>query len=95
MVAPGAGFRGDTLYRPKDIWRPRKSSLQNELIFSPKVCDDQKKKSLPTNQWVFGLKRKKKTQKVSSQNGDTRGGPPHPPSNATGQKPLISPGLYI
>ena len=30
-------------------------------VFSPKVCDDQRKKkrSLPTNHWVFGLKRKK------------------------------------
>ena len=45
MVAPGAGFRGVTLYRPKYSRRSKKtSSLQNELIFSPKVCDDRKKK---------------------------------------------------
>ena len=39
MVAPGAGFRSGTFYRPKNKWRPKK----NELVFSPKVCDDQKK----------------------------------------------------
>ena len=41
-----------------------------------------KKSSLPTNQWVFGLKTKKNDQMVSSQNGDTQGGP-LPPSDAT------------
>ena len=46
MVAPGEGFRGGTLYRPKNRRRPpkKRSSLQNELVFSPKVCDDEKKK---------------------------------------------------
>ena len=34
-----------------------------------------RKRSLTTNQWVFGLKRKQKKK----QNGDTRGGPPTPP----------------
>ena len=44
-----------------------------------------KKRSLPTNQWVFGFKRKKKKQMVSPQNGDIRGEPPPspPPSYAT------------
>ena len=67
MVAPGAGFRGGTLYRQKigenqkkkkKKEKRKRSSLQNELVFGPKVCDDQKKRSLPTNPWVFGLKRK-------------------------------------
>ena len=46
------------------------------------IGEDQKKSSLPTNQWVFGLKTKKNAQMVSSQNGDTRGGP-LPLSDAT------------
>ena len=33
----------------------KRSSLQNEWVFSPKVCEDQKKKSSPSNLWVFGL----------------------------------------
>ena len=37
----------------------KRSSLQNELVFSPKVCDDQIKKVFISNQWVFGLYRKK------------------------------------
>ena len=50
MVALGAGFRGVTLYRPKYSLRQKKrSSLQNELVFSPKVCDDQKKMVSPQN----------------------------------------------
>ena len=36
---------------------------------------------MPTNQWVFGLKRKK-TQMVSPQTGDTPAG--RPPTDATG-----------
>ena len=45
-VAPGAGFCGGSLYRPKNRWRSKKkerSSLQKELVFNPKVCDDFKK----------------------------------------------------
>ena len=79
-VAKNGGTRGGISW-----WHPlsakigedqkKRSSLQNELVFSPKVCDDQKKSFLPTNQWVFGIKRKKK-QTVSPQNGDNRGAPP-------------------
>ena len=67
MVAPGAGFCGGTLYRPKNIIdedqkKKKRSSLKNELVFSPKVpyvMTPPNKRSSPTNQWVFGLKRKK------------------------------------
>ena len=82
MVAPGAGFRGDTLYRPNNWQRPKKrSSLQNELVFSRKVCDDQKtnKKGLCLPISGFSVSKEKKTQMVSPQNGDTGGGPPPPP----------------
>ena len=62
MVAPGAGFRGGTLYRPKkgEDQQKKRSSLQNELVFSPKVCDDQKEKGfcLP----ISGLSVSKKTK---------------------------------
>ena len=61
VVAPFIG-------QNKDEDQTKKSpSLQNELVFSPKVYDDQKKsnRSLPTNQWVFGLKRKKTTNGVT------------------------------
>ena len=48
----------------QDIGEDQKKGLRCKTswcsVFSPKVCDDQKKKrSLPTHQWVFGLKRKK------------------------------------
>ena len=63
MMAPGAGFRGGTLYGPKNRRRPKKRSLlQNELVFSLQVCDDQKKKSSPTVQWVCSLKRNKQNK---------------------------------
>ena len=66
MVAPGAGFRGGTLYRPKYRGRPKKkrSSLQNELVFSPKVCDDKKK--VFTYQSVGFRSQKKQTNDVTS-----------------------------
>ena len=76
MVAPGAGFRVGTLYRPKNSLKTKKkrSSVQNELVFSPKVCDDQKRGlCLP----ISGFSVSKK-QMVSPQNGDNRGGPPPP-----------------
>ena len=52
MVALKAGFRGGTLFRTKNKWRPKKrSSLLNKWIFGPKVSEDLKKKrSLPKNQ---------------------------------------------
>ena len=46
-VAPGARFRGGTLFRTKNRWRPNKkkrSPLQNKWVFGPKVCEEQKKK---------------------------------------------------
>ena len=76
MVAPGAGFRGGILYRS---WRPKKkkSLLQNELVFSLKVCDDKKKKKkIFAYQSVGFRSQKKKKQMVSPQNGNTRSGPP-------------------
>ena len=43
MVAPGAGCRGGTLFRAKNRSRPKKrSSLQNERVFGPKVREDKK-----------------------------------------------------
>ena len=58
-MAPGAEFCRGTLYRLKYRWRPKKK------VFAAKRVDFQsesmwwpKKESLPTNQWVFGLKRK-------------------------------------
>ena len=66
MMAPGAGFCGGTRYRSKNRCRPKKqkkrSSLQNKLVFSPKVCDDQEKKKQKktNNMWVFGLEKKNK-----------------------------------
>ena len=84
MVAPGAGFVaapfigqniGEDQKKKKDFTAKR-VGFQSESS----LCDDQKKKrSLPTNQWVFGLKRKKQKQMVSPQNGDTRGGASLPP----------------
>ena len=53
----------------------KRSSLQNELVFSSKVCDDQKKKVF-AYQSVGFRSQKKKQPTVSPQNGDTRGGPP-------------------
>ena len=31
MVAPGAGFRGDTLFRTKIKWRPKKKGLRCKI----------------------------------------------------------------
>ena len=93
MVVPGVGFRGGTLYRPEYWWRPKKkgSSLQNELVFNPKVCDDQKqnKKKVFAYQSLGFQSQKKKKQTVSPQNGDTPGRAA-PPSNATAPAHLIS-----
>ena len=91
MVARWAGFRGGTLFRSKNRCRPKKklkrSSLQNEWVFSPKVCEDQKRRSSPNNLWVFGLnedgdqtKRKvfatnRWSYGFTSEYGDTRGWP--------------------
>ena len=72
--ALGAGFRGGTLYRPKNRWRPKKkkrSSLQNEFVFSSQVCNDPPKKGLRLP--ISGFSVSKKQTKT---NGDTRGGPP-------------------
>ena len=52
MVVPGVDF----VVAPfigRNVGEDQKkkwSSLQNELVFIPKVCDDQKKRSLHTNQ---------------------------------------------
>ena len=62
----------------------KRSSLQNELVFSPKVCDDQKTQNKVFAYQSVGFRsQKKKTQMVSPQNGDTRGRPPPPPPLAT------------
>ena len=89
-VAKNGGTRGVILwwhlYRPKNRWRPKKkSSLQTELVFSPKVCDDKKKKRfLRTNQWVFGLKKKQKNKWCHPKRVTPGAGrPPSPPSLAT------------
>ena len=62
MVAPGAGFRGGTLYWPK-YRRPKKKKVfaakRVGVQFSVRKYVMTKKRSLPTSQWVFGLKRKK------------------------------------
>ena len=72
----------------------KRSSLQNELVFSPKVCDDQKKKGLCLPISGFSVsKEKKQKQMVSHQNGDTRGGPPPHPTPTP--YPLATPLLLI
>ena len=46
----GVAKDGGTLFRTKTRRRPKKrSSLQNEWVFGPKVCEDQKKRSSPKN----------------------------------------------
>ena len=70
MVAPLIGQKiGEDQKKKK-----QRSSLQNELVFNPKVCDDQKKGLCLL---IRGFSVSKK-QMVSPQNGDTRGGPPPP-----------------
>ena len=59
--------------------KKKRSSLQNELVFSPKVMDDRKKKGekgLCLQISGFSVSKEKKEQMVSPQNGDTRGAPP-------------------
>ena len=71
-VAKNGGTRGGISW-----WHPssakiyvkpktKRSSLQNKLVFSPKVCDDQKKKSLSE----FSVSKAKNKQMVSPQNSD-------------------------
>ena len=81
MVVPGAGFRGGTLYEPKVGEDHKKKGLRCKTSWFSvrKHVMTKKKRSLPTNQWVFSLKRKKNKQMVSPQNGDIRGGPPPAP----------------
>ena len=89
-VAKNGGTRGRISWchpwRLKYSWRPKKykkkrSSLQNNLVFSPKVCNDQKKRYLPPSQWVFGLKKNKWCHPKMVTPGASR--PPPHPSNAT------------
>ena len=80
-------FTGQNIAEDQKKKKKKRSSLQNELVFSPKVCDDQKKKkkvfAYQSVQSVgFWSQKNKKRQMVSPQNGYTRGGPP-PPSDAT------------
>ena len=83
MVAPFFGPKIGANQKKKR----KRSSLQNEWVFSPKVCEDQKKRSSPNNLWVFGLNEdgNQTKRKVFATNrwsygftsyGDTRGGPP-------------------
>ena len=86
MVAPGAGFRGGTLYRPKNRWRPKRKGLccktswfsVRKYVMTKKI----KKRSLPTNQRVFGLKRKKTKNKWCHPKMVPHGAS-SPPSDAT------------
>ena len=71
-VAKNGGTRGGILW-----WHP---------LSAKKIGEDQKKRSLPTNKWVFGLKKNKK-QMVSPQNGDTRSEPPRRPPAAAPPPP--------
>ena len=65
--------------------KKKRSSLQNELVFSPKVCDDQKKKE----KRVFAYQsdgfrpEEKKIPKWCHPKMVTPGRPPPPPSDAT------------
>ena len=59
MVAPGAGFCGGTLYRPKIGEDQTKGLSCKTSWFSVRKYVMTKKRSSPTNQWDFGLKRKK------------------------------------
>ena len=72
MVSPGAGFHNDTLYGLKKGLRGKTN------WFSVRKYVMTKKRSLPTNQWVFGLKKKK----MVSPGADR---PPRPP------RPLATP----
>ena len=67
----------------------KRSSLQNQLVFSPKACDQKKGLCLPIS--GFLVSKEKKQQMVSPQNGDTRGGlpPSLPTSDATGKTPVV------
>ena len=77
MVAPGAGFHGGTLYRPKNKWRPKNK------VFAVKRIGFQSESMWWQNKKVFAYqsvgfrsqKEKKQKRMVSTQNGDTRGGP--------------------
>ena len=71
MVAPFIGQNiGEDQKKKKKVFAAKRVGVQ--FAVRKYVMTKKKKRSLPTNQWVFGLKRKK-------QNGDTRGEPPHPP----------------
>ena len=52
--------------------KKKRFSLQNELVFSPKVCDDPQKMVFSYQSGGFRSQKKKKIQMVSPQNGDTR-----------------------
>ena len=66
MVAPGAGFRGGTLYRRKIGEDQKKKGLRcnTSWLSVRKYVMTRRKRFLPTNQWVFGLKRKQKRNKM-------------------------------
>ena len=58
MVAPGAGFRGGTLFRTKNRWIPNKKKdlrwdFRSKSMWRPKKYKI-KEGSSPKNQWVFG-----------------------------------------
>ena len=60
--------------------KKKKFSLQYELAFGPKVSLTRRKRSLTTNQWVFGLKRKQKRNKMVTLGADHQ---PRPSCDAT------------
>ena len=67
----------------QNIGEDQKKGLRcNELVFSSKVCDDQKRKKKEKKVFAYQSvgfwAQKKKTQMVSPQNDDTRAAPPSP-----------------
>ena len=80
MVEPGSGFRGGTLYRPINRWRPKKKKVgfQSESMWWPK-----KSLCLPIS--GFSVSKEKKKRMVSPPKWwhPGRAAPPPPPPRDT------------
>ena len=75
MVAPGAGFRGGTLFRSKSRWRPKKKSLHRKISEFLVQMDQTKWKNESYSQQIDGVMISHHNM-MSPQNGDTRSEPP-------------------
>ena len=81
-MAPGAGFRGGTFIGRKIGEEQKKKGLRcnTSWLSVQKYVMTRRKRSLPTNQWVFGLKRKQKRNKMVTLGADHQ---PRPSCDAT------------